>query len=250
MEMTSYEHGVPSWIDVSTPDLPKDIEFYSQLFGWQCEQGPPETGGYAIAEIGGKPIAGLGPQMNPEAPPAWLMYVNVDSADEIAEKVAASGGQTFMGPMDVMDVGRMAVFADPVGAVFGVWQPGTHKGAAVVNEPNTFCWSELITTDVEKSKAFYTAVFGWGTGGAPEYVEWQLGGRTMAGMMQKPPMMPAEVPPFWNVYFAVADLDEAMNAIQKLGGQTPAGRMDSPAGPFAPAMDPTGASFSVIQMNP
>ena len=46
MEMTSYEHGVPSWVDVGTPDLQRDIEFYSQLFGWQCQQGPPEAGGY------------------------------------------------------------------------------------------------------------------------------------------------------------------------------------------------------------
>jgi predicted enzyme related to lactoylglutathione lyase len=248
MEMTSYEHGLPSWIDVSTSDLARDIEFYSQLFGWECQQGPPETGGYTIAEIGGKAVAGIGPQMNPAAAPSWMVYVNVDSADDIAKKVADNGGQTFMAPMDVMDVGRMAVFADPVGAVFGIWQPGAHKGAALVNEPNTFAWCELVTTDVDRSKAFYTSVFGWGTGGAPEYVEWQLGGRTMAGMMPKPKEMPAEIPPYWNVYFAVADIDDAVDAIQKLGGQIVAPRMDSPAGPFAVAVDPTGASFSVIQL--
>ena len=81
------------------------------------------------------------------------------------------------------------------------------------------------------------------------YTEWQLGGRSIGGMMAKPPMMPAEVPPHWNVYFAVADLDEARNAIQKLGGQVLAEPFDTPTGPFVPVMDPTGAAFSVIQMN-
>lgn len=252
MEMTSYEHGVPSWADVGTPDLQRDIEFYSQLFGWQCQQGPPEAGGYTIAEIDQKAVAGLGPQLNPQAPPSWLTYINVDSADDVAAKVTANGGQTFMGPMDVMDVGRMAVFADPVGAFFAVWQPGAHKGAGLVNEPNTMVWNELITTDLEKSKAFYGAVFGWGAEvheGDMPYTEWQLGGRSIGGMMAKPPMMPAEVPPHWNVYFAVADLDEARNAIQKLGGQVLAEPFDTPTGPFVPVMDPTGAAFSVIQMN-
>jgi predicted enzyme related to lactoylglutathione lyase len=154
--------------------------------------------------------------------------------------------------MDVMDVGRMAVFADPVGAVFGVWQPGAHKGAALVNEPNTLCWNELITTDVEKSKAFYGAVFGWGAmthEGDTPYTEWQLGGRSIGGLMLKPPMMPADVPPYWNVVFAVRDLDDAMSTIQKLGGALPAGRIDTPAGPVAPAIDPTGAPFTVMQLN-
>ena len=252
MEMTSYEHGVPSWVDVGTPDLQRDIEFYSQLFGWQCQQGPPEAGGYTIAEIDQKAVAGLGPQLNPQAPPSWLTYINVDSADDVATKVTANGGQTFMGPMDVMDVGRMAVFADPVGAFFAVWQPGAHKGAGLVNEPNTVVWNELITTDLEKSKAFYGAVFGWGAEvheGDMPYTEWQLGGRSIGGMMAKPPMMPAEVPPHWNVYFAVADLGEARNAIQKLGGQVLAEPFETPTGPFVPVVDPTGAAFSVIQMN-
>ena len=252
MEMTSYEHGVPSWVDVGTPDLQRDIEFYSQLFGWQCQQGPPEAGGYTIAEIDQKAVAGLGPQLNPQAPPSWLTYINVDSADDVAAKVTANGGQTFMGPMDVMDVGRMAVFADPVGAFFAVWQPGAHKGAGLVNEPNTMVWNELITTDLEKSKAFYGAVFGWGAEvheGDMPYTEWQLGGRSIGGMMAKPPMMPAEVPPHWNVYFAVADLGEARNAIQKLGGQVLAEPFETPTGPFVPVVDPTGAAFSVIQMN-
>jgi predicted enzyme related to lactoylglutathione lyase len=99
--------------------------------------------------------------MNP-GPPVWSTYVNVDDADAIVARVTGAGGQVMLPPMDVMDVGRMAVFADPVGAVFGVWQPRAHKGAGIVNEVGTYSWSELITTDVDGAKAFYAAVFGWG----------------------------------------------------------------------------------------
>ena len=105
--------------------------------------------------------------------------------------------------MDVLDVGRMAVFADPVGAVFSVWQAGTHPGAQLVNEPGTWSWSELLTTDVEASKAFYGEVFGWtrrhrrATARPASTPSGRSSGRSVGGMMQKPPMMPAEVPPFW-----------------------------------------------------
>jgi predicted enzyme related to lactoylglutathione lyase len=104
--------------------------------------------------------------------------------------------------MDVMDAGRMAVFADPLGAVIGLWQPNQHTGAQVANEPGTYCWSELITTDLDASKAFYGAVFGWDAedqgppGGPPAYTEWKLGGKSIGGMMlKKSPDMPAEMPP-------------------------------------------------------
>ena len=251
MEMTDYEDGVPSWVDLSTDDLPKARSFYSGLFGWNAPEGPPEAGGYTLAEIGGKPVAGIGPRMNPEAPPAWMTYVNVVDADATAAKVAPAGGQVFVEPFDVMDVGRMGIFADPSGAVLGIWQPRLHRGAGLVNEPNTYCWSELVTTDVEGAKAFYAAVFGWGAntqGEGPGYTEWQVSGRSVGGMMQKPAEMPAEVPPHWGVYFAVVDADEAARRIGELGGTVVMGPMDIEPGRFAVAMDPIGAVFNVLAL--
>lgn len=253
MEMTSYEPGVPSWVDLGTPDLDKAATFYSEFFGWECPEGPAEAGGYRVCTIGGKPVAGLGPQMNP-GPPLWSAYVNVESADDTAAKVSANGGQVFVPPMDVMTAGRMAVFADPVGAAFGVWQPGDHKGAELVNEPGTFSWAELITTDIPASKAFYGAVFGWGVDthgdGPGAYTEWQVNGRSIAGMMQKPPEMPAEVPPFWSVYFTVANTDDAVARVTELGGSVITPIMDIEPGRFAVVADPTGGLFNVIALNP
>jgi hypothetical protein len=252
MKMERYEHGVPSWVDIGSPDPQAAASFYGALFGWESQEGPPEAGGYRLCEIGGIPVAGIGPAQSP-GPPYWATYVNVDDADAIAALVAANGGQVLVPPMDVLDVGRMAVFMDPVGAVFSVWQPGSHPGAGLVNEPGTLSWNELITTDLDASAAFYGALFGWETDtrgeGPGAYTEWQLGGRSVAGMMAKPPMMPAEAPPMWGVYFAVADTDAAVARIVELGGSVMVAPTDIEPGRFAVVADPHGAVFNVIALS-
>ena len=60
----------------------------------------------------------------------WNTYVWVDSADDTAAKVRDAGGGVVTEPFDVMDAGRMAVFADPEGAVFCVWQAERAQGRA------------------------------------------------------------------------------------------------------------------------
>jgi predicted enzyme related to lactoylglutathione lyase len=252
MEIETYEHGVPSWVDLGTGDIAKAGAFYSALFGWTVNEGPPEAGGYAIAELRGKPVAGLGPQQNP-GPPVWATYVNVDDADAVIGKVAGAGGMVIVPPMDVMEAGRMAILADPAGAVVGVWQPKEHKGAGVVNEPGTLTWNELMTNDTAGAKAFYNTVFGWGEvthgEGAAAYTEFQVGGRSIAGMMEKPAELPAQMPPFWGVYFAVADTDATAAKVTELGGSIMMPPRDIEPGRFAVAIDPTGAAFSVIKMS-
>ena len=78
-----------------------------------------------------------------------------------------------------MDVGRSAVFADPMGAAFSIWQPRAHKGAGLVDEPGTYSWSELVTTDVPAASRFYETVFGWGTEGHGEGQGDSTSGRSM-----------------------------------------------------------------------
>jgi predicted enzyme related to lactoylglutathione lyase len=153
-----------------------------------------------------------------------------------------------------MDAGRMAVFSDPSGAVLSVWQPHNHQGAGLVNEPGTYAWSELIATDVEGALAFYPAVFGWGINRMPpapdpvQYVEWKVGDRSVGGMMPKPPTIPAEVPAFWGVYFAVEDADRSVTVVTRLGGQIVVPPTDIEPGRFAVVSDPTGAIFNVMAM--
>jgi len=254
--MPEYAPGTPSWVELSTPDTDASADFYAAVMGWQAtEPGPPETGGYRMFQQQGKSVGGLMGQMQEGQPTAWSTYVSVADADETTSKVKAAGGSVIVEPMDVTDLGRMAVFADPTGAVFGVWQPGIFPGADLVNVPNSLCWNECLTRDVETEKQFYPAVFGWTAGrpgfeGAPEsYTVWQLGDKQVGGMMQiTDDMFPPEVPAHWSVCFAVADCDATVAKASEAGATIMAGPMDMPIGRFAGLIDPQGASFSIMQM--
>jgi predicted enzyme related to lactoylglutathione lyase len=251
MEMERYEHGVPSWVDVSSPDLAKTAAFYSALFGWDCPEGAAEFGGYRVCTLRGKPVAGMAPLMDPAAPRSWTTYVNVANADRVVSAVNERDGTVIVAPMDVGAAGRMGVFADSAGAAFAVWQPNEHRGAQLVNEPNTYCWSELMTTDVAGAVHFYAVIFGWGAvtngDGPTAYTEFKMGGRSIAGCMQKPATLPPMIPPMWNVYFTVTDADAAAARIKELGGNVMMGPQDVEPGRFVMSMDPTGAAFGVMQ---
>ncbi len=255
MEVTSYAPGTPSWVDLGTPDPQAAAAFYSALFGWEISEGPPEAGGYRMCMLRGLPVAGLGPQMNAEMPPFWTTYVSVADADETTAAAAAAGGQVIVPPMDVLDVGRMAIFADTVGAVISVWQPRAHIGAGIVNEPGSICWNELATRDPGAAISFYDAVFGWVAHGTDMgdfvYTEFQVHDRPVAGMMPMGPQFPAEVPSHWAVYFAVADADASVARVTELGGSVHVPPMDIPmVGRFALCQDPQGAMFHVLALAP
>jgi predicted enzyme related to lactoylglutathione lyase len=146
----------------------------------------------------------------------------------------------------------MAIFADPDGAVISVWEPKAHKGADLIWEPNTFGWTELWSRDPHGAKHFYPEVFGWGVnehGDGPQaYVEWQVDGRSIAGMLEIGPHIPAEVPPHWVVYFVVEDCEAMVAKANGLGATTLMEPMDIPFGRFAILQDPTGANFAIIKM--
>jgi hypothetical protein len=251
-QFDSYPAGTPSWVDLSTPDTEGSGKFYSALFGWTKNDLGPEAGGYSMFTKDGKNVAGIGPVMSESQPAAWMTYVSVDNADDTTNKVKASGGSVIVDPMDVMDVGRMAIFTDSTGAAFAVWQPGSHKGADLANEAGAFCWNELQTRDTEKAKGFYSDVFGWGAEtsemGDMKYTEWKRGDQSIGGMMDMPPQMPAAMPPFWLVYFGVDDTDASVAQARELGAGVMVEPTDIPAGRFAVLGDPNGAGFGIIKL--
>lgn len=155
--------GTPAWVDLMVADRHRARDFYGPLFGWEFDEGGPETGYYTMAHKNGQPVAGIGEPMEgqPGMPPAWTTYIAVDDVDASASKVKDAGGQLFLEPMDVMDFGRMAIAADPTGAVFGMWQSGSHTGANLVNEPDGLTWNEVLTRDYCVAQDFYAKVFGY-----------------------------------------------------------------------------------------
>jgi uncharacterized protein len=253
-EVSEYAPGTPSWVDLASPDPDASARFYGGLFGWDAPDPGPveESGGYRMLQRDGRNVAGLGPTQTEDQPAMWTTYVSTDDAEGVAAKVRDAGGEVVLEPFDVLGAGRMAVLADPAGASISVWQPQTHHGADVVNEPGSLCWNELATRDIDEAKAFYRAAFGWegdtNAYGDTSYTEWKLGGRTIGGMIAMNDEWPAEVPPQWMVYFAVEDVDAATRRVEELGGKVAVAPSDTPAGRFAVVNDPHGAVFSIIAL--
>ena len=169
-EISEYAEGTPSWVDVASPDIDAAVNFYSGLFGWDVQVGEnaEQTGGYRIAHLGGKSAAGMMPLMQEGQPPAWSTYIAVDDADATAQKVTDAGGSVVAPPMDVMDLGRMAVFTDPTGAFFGIWQAKSFIGAEVKGDAGARSAGTSSTPATRmRAKEFYAAVFGWDTRAFP-----------------------------------------------------------------------------------
>jgi predicted enzyme related to lactoylglutathione lyase len=256
-ERTSYAPGTPCWVDLGSPDLDASVEFYTALFGWQVPESEnvEQTGGYRRATKNGADVAGMMPLMQEGQPPAWSSYVSVADAKATAAAVAEAGGSVIAEPTDVMGLGWMAVFADPTGAVFGIWQPGTFPGAGIVNEPGALSWNELNTRDTEASKSFYGAVFGWSfedndMGEMGTYVTIKRGDEMVGGMLDMNAReVPEQVPAHWQVYFAVEDTDATIGQATEHGGSVMVPPMEVPAGRFSILVDPHGASFAVIALS-
>ena len=253
-EVTQHAPNTPGWFDIGT-DVEAAKVFYTGLFGWEtADAGPPEeTGGYGFFQRGGKMIAGYGPQQSPSS--FWTTYVMVPSAADVTEKVRAAGGSVVVEPMQVMDQGTMAVFADAQGAFFSVWQAAQHTGAQLVRESGAFTWTELSTRDLEGSKAFYRAVFGWdavtsGEDGPMPYTEFKVGGESVAGCMSMAAEVPAEVPAYWMPYVEVDDTDASVVKATSLGASVVVPATDFPGGRFAIVTDPQGAMLGLMHSLP
>jgi predicted enzyme related to lactoylglutathione lyase len=252
VEMDGYENGTPCWVDIGTPDLPAAGAFYSGLFGWDVEYGGPEIGHYSMARLRGRDVAALGPQQVPGVV-AWTTYLAVDDLDSTVAKVVPAGGSIVVEPMQVMSFGRMAVITDSGGTHVSLWEAGEHKGAGIVGEPGTLCWSELTTRAVSESVDFYRAVVGLQANpvdmGGFTYYEWKLpSGLVVGGLMPMEGDMWDGIPNHWMVYFAVADTDATAARCTELGGQVPVPPQDIPPGRFAVLNDPQGGHFSVIKL--
>jgi predicted enzyme related to lactoylglutathione lyase len=263
-ERDGYQPGIPCWISSRHPDAEGAARFYAQLFGWKVDKirPPGMSSSLFICKLRGRDVAAIGlpHRADASAAAAWDTCIWVDSAQETAQKADQAGGRALTGSLASFDGGRMAVLADPAGAVFSVWQPGTHRGALVVNEPGAWSWSALNTRDLEGSKAFYAAIFGWQTDtfgtGDGQVTLWRVPGY-MGGEPEQPVArdvvagmvpVPAQVAPHWSVDFWVDSVDATADTALNLEGSVISAPASTPAGRTAVLADPQGAQFSVSKV--
>ena len=241
---TSYRAGEFIWADVTTPDMAATTAFYGELFGWTAEAGPEEFGGYSNFHLDGRKVCGVLPMMAPGQPPAWTAYFCTDDSDKTNALVQDAGGTVIAPPMDVADLGRMAVYLDTTGVFFGTWQPGTHLGAEIADEPNALTWAELSTTDAPAAEAFYGTALGWTTRSDQGYTEFQSDGRSTAGLM----VPPEGAPSLWLPYVATPDPAAKAAEAARLGGTVMVPATDFPGGRFAVVQDLHGATFGLLDL--
>lgn len=251
----SIDTGAPIWIDLGTTDMEAAKSFYDRLFGWNFTGTGEDFGGYHMVDVG-VPVGGAAPNVNANGEldpsmPAWFTtYLKVDDADAAVAAVAEHGGHVFVQPMQVGDMGSMAIVAAPSGAAFGLWEPASFDGFDTSGRAGTAVWFESLTTDFDADSAFYRDVFGWanaseGTTNA-RYATNAAHDAARAGLIDAAGMLPEGVPSHWQVTFGVDDVDAAVATVRELGGMVVRPPHDSPHGRHAVVADPQGAPFGII----
>ncbi|MGW4029372.1 VOC family protein [Streptomyces sp. NPDC004838] len=251
-EATRHTPGAPCWVSLMVHGLDATEAFYGELFGWEFAPGPQQLGPYVRALLDGKEVAGIGQlPADRQLPVAWTPYLATDDVNLVAELVRSCGGTVGVGPLDAEDAGRLAIVTDPAGAVFGLWQPSAHRGAAVRGTPGTPVWNELLTAETSSIAKFYQTVFGYEldpvVSADHDYVTLQLAGRPVAALHGVGRALPRGRGTYWMTYFEVKDPDLAAHQVVELGGQILQRPRESPHGRIATVADPEGAVFTVVR---
>ncbi len=239
-----------AWVDLAARDVDASVAFYAGLFGWTTftAEGSP----YTIFLAGDRPAAGvmeLTAEMG-EMPQVWSVYVSVADADATASDITQAGGSVLQPPFELPDGGRIAVVADPAGAVFCLFEGNNDNGLKVMDEVGAPCWFDCMSRQPEVSQAFYETVFGWTSEamemGEMTYIVLARDGEPTGGVMPMPPTVPAEVPSHWVISFVVADADAAAAYVESEGGTITLPPMVTPFGRSCGVIDPWGASLTLI----
>jgi uncharacterized protein len=248
MEASSYGYGQAAWITHAAPDPSAALGFYTELFGWDIQKSGVDLGPYTLFSKRAKPVAAV--SQTPAAGMAeWTTYFNVSDAGRIAKTIKSAGGSVLSPPADAGSAGRVAHFADATGALFGVWQAGGLFGAGLRQEAGTYIASELGSSDVAKSKAFYTEVFGWEYTGKDNYPDAKVNGAAVCGIMPAARYeeygRPHE-PDAFLISFGSSDVDSDVRKADDLGASVLFPPTVNELGKlYALVRDPQGALFGL-----
>jgi predicted enzyme related to lactoylglutathione lyase len=261
MGMTTAGPGTIVWYELLTSDPKGAIAFYTDVVGWKTEPFKGAGDDYLMWTGSQGPVGGVTqlPEMAKQhgAPPYWQANIQVPNVDDAVAKVKARGGKVFV-VEDVPTVGRLAVIADPQGAVIALFTPEQPMPLHDLAKDGEFSWHELYTTDYQAAFSFYSEVVGWEKLGEFDmgpmgiYLLWGVGGKQLGGMMTMPKDMKAPdgrpVPPSWMYYVTTSDFDAAFERAKASGARVLNGPMEVPGGQrIVQLMDPQGAAFALTE---
>ncbi|WP_369203990.1 VOC family protein [Streptomyces sp. PU-14G] len=297
-EPVSYPAGALCWADLRTADPASAERFYAAVLGWSYVRTGPAYGHYGYATWQRHMVAGIArsdsrePSGAGERPGAddrgdggaeasWIVSFATESADALAERVAAAGGEVRHGPEDFGVLGRTVAAVDPEGAHVGFWQARAHLGAGLFGEPSALCWAELAVRDTAAADRFYEAVLGLratahAAAGEEHYAAFRLpdegagavsgthgesgtrGESGARGWSARPgeavagrTVLAAGRPgaePFWMPYFGARDTPRTVDAARREGAEVLYEGVNGQGRDVAVLRDPQGAVFAVLEL--
>jgi predicted enzyme related to lactoylglutathione lyase len=247
-------YGKFVWNDLLTKDLTAARAFYTSMFGWTYREQTREGRPYLIAELQGKPVAGLLDVHDlKDADPQWVSFVSVQDVDAVVKQVTDAGGKVLVAARAVKVGGRAAVVADPQGAPLGVARL-TGGDPVDAGEPviGRFFWAEYLAKDGPQALEFYKKLLGYEateTDSTPGIHYFLLKrDRMRAGLFQLPDTV-SGVRPNWLPYVRVADPAAEADKAKSLGGKVIL--QPSPErrnGTLAIVTDPGGAALALQRL--
>lgn len=243
--------GAPNWFELATTDQAAAKAFYCGLMGWTAEDSPLSEGRhYTIFRREGREVAACYTPLPEQCvPPHWSVYFRVADCDASAARACAAGGQVMVEPFDVMQHLRMAVIADPEGALFCLAEPRAHAGVELLQVPGSVGWVELATRDLGGAVAFYQTLFGWRLTEQPApspYKVFHVDDHDYGGLLQMTEQW-GDMPAHWSIYLQVADVDAALVRVIALGGTLAVPAFDvAGVGRIALFKDPVGAHAYLV----
>lgn len=242
------------WHELMTTDTAAAGAFYPRVAGWTSQPWDHDSS-YTLWVSRDGPLGGLMHKPEEAAPSQWMPYLSTEDVDATIETARKLGARVHKEAFDVPNAGRIAILADPQGAVFAIIKPTPPQGASAPKAPpgaSDFSWHELATTDAPAALRFYSALFGWGKGTNHDmgeigyYQIFKLGGKESGGIYK---LQPGVTTPHWLSYVRVDDVNKAANAAKAAGGRVINGPMEVPGGDWiAQIIDPQGVAFAVHQV--
>ena len=243
------------WYELLTTDPKTAAKFYGDVVGWSVNAIGGPHGDYRQWAMAGEGVGGMmtipAPTAADSMRPCWLGYINTPDVDQAAAAITEAGGAVHMPPFDIPGVGRVAMVADPQGAIFYIMAPIGEGESKVFSPgvPGHGGWNELQASDGAKAFDFYAAQFGWRPSAAFDmgpmgtYQLFNAGAGDLGGMMTN-----KNVPlPMWLYYFNVEDIKAANARVEAAGGTVTNGPHQVPSGDWMlQATDPQGASFALL----
>jgi predicted enzyme related to lactoylglutathione lyase len=253
--------GAFIWYELMTDDVEGAKAFYDSVIGWDIGEGAAEFNGYRMINRKDGGFAGgvlpLTADMQQHgARPTWLGYIYVPDVDQATGKIEAAGGKSLMPVVNIPNVGRIAMVADPQGAPFYVMTPippaGDPNAQSDVFSPTAeqrVGWNELSTADPASARSFYGGQFGWKSdefmpmGEMGDYRFWDHNGQRIGAFCSTMPGHPSR----WRYYFRVPSISKAKELVEQKGGTVGMGPHQVPTGDWIIiGSDPQGAEFALV----